>query len=396
MSDAHQFRNFVDLSPAADDRISREDQLVWTACRWSAGAGDPSALARLIDNGLDWTAVVRTAATNRVTPSLARYLLSTNRVPRPVMRWLIEELDDVGRSVRRTQQQFESVLPGILARQDVILLRGIAFGYTIYRGRTVRRIGDIDLLIERPLVPSLSGTLRDHYHVPSAIVQRCHAATIEYHYDLNRCWGPPVARIPIHELWARRQSVRVGACVASVLAPEDNFIYLCFHNVVKGLVKFYRFVDLLEVARAGDIDWHAVIERSRSWKVSRAVWLNCHVLNALSPGIVPPWVAVELRPGRRMQAVVDSLFNRTILLHDPNPAASDGRGSPFENRRKWLLARAVLATPSNVHSLLLAIAAGRLLSAYDALYTSAVLGRCLRAMRARLQAESMASSAATR
>jgi len=104
---------------------------------------------------------------------------------------------------------------------------------------------------------------------------------------------------PVDEMLARaRRRGRV-----QVLAPEDELLALAAH------VACHRFrgvgrslCDIAAVALVCPVDWRAVVERARSWRVSAAAWAAFSCARRSFGAPVPRDVISRLRPGLAQEA----------------------------------------------------------------------------------------------
>jgi hypothetical protein len=363
-------------------RLRDEDRLLLWAC-----GGDRAERADdVVSARTDWNYLITMALRNRVIVPLSMQLGESSTVPREVRRRLVAHRQSVGRAVAHAKASFEQVVPAIVELTDVILLRGIAYAYTLYRDHPARRIGDIDLLVNRPTTYSLSGWLADHHHVPRHIQGRC-AVSLEFHVDLNvnSSWCSRVGRLRMAQLWERRQFLSVAGCTVGTLAPEDNLVYLAYHNVAKGFVGLYRFVDLIALIRTTPPEWDVVIERARTYKVARALWINSVMINVIRPGTVPDRVINTLEPSHVTRSTIGRLFSVTRVMHDPNVARRYGQRTMVPNAAKSLLVRAVLIRPATAHNVLFGTAYRHAFRWYGSLFRLPFFGPLLERARDRLQ-----------
>jgi hypothetical protein len=334
----------------------------------------PRALAQLATSGPDWWGLLATMQYNRCLMYIEQQLLDSPVVPAEIKAAVMLQAETVRADDRRLRRRFEAMLPVILRHGPVVLLRGVANAYTMYREVARRPIGsDVDLLIDKPPLPSFSGWLQDHWAIPEE-VQELFPPRIELHRDLNvkSSWGVRVGAMDMRAMWERRRPIVVAGHEVGVLAPEDGLIYVAQHNALKGLVRLYRFVDLVDWITYEALHWEEVIERSREYRVAPAVWINLRIVNQLRPGTVPDEVVRRLEPGTLRRRFVERMFKLESVLHDPTPlpddwvgyrgakgAATPGSpGAPRASRRmrrirKGLLLRMLVTRPGNAHRVLL-------------------------------------------
>jgi hypothetical protein len=359
-----------------------EDRLVLLCCCRSDDDKTRQRLSEILDGPLDWMFLCHTCVGNNVVVPVAGRLAAEPRTPFHVRRLLAGLQARVQARATRTRDSFEAILP-LLSSYRVILLRGISHQYTLYRGLQTRQIGDIDLLVEQPVAPSVSGRMCDHHHIPDEILMQARGISIEFHYDFNIWNGLRMARFPMHDLRQRSENIEVAHCPVGILSPEDDLIYLSFHNVCKGFVQLYRLLDLRELIRQHDIRWDSVLTRARQFRVSRAVWCNGYVLNLLFGNVVPERVILALQPRRLLRYLLLRCFSVSLMLHDPNPRLRTIHSSVRRNCLKQLLRVLVVVNGRNWHKLILAYPLGRFVAWYGALYRLPVVGMRLASLRSR-------------
>ena len=367
-----------------------EDELILQCCR----RADPEAESRIQDilesGRLNWGSLIRTSVENRVFAQLSDSVATHPATPRNVKLSLAAGCLRLGRQIASVMQAFESALPFIVETNQIVLLRGIEYAYTNNRGRQVRAIGDIDLLIDEPHSASVSGKLSDHYHLPSVVCSHAGQAggSIEYHHNLNRWNGFSITAINMQELWERRHTTTIGGYDVGILATEDKFVYLCQHNVKKGFVRLYRFLDLAEIIRSAKPDWEKVVKRAREWKLSRVVWINCFALNVLLGETVPSNTMQALGLPRFVEIALRRCFSLQLILHDPNPALRTIESSRATNLRKQLLIHLALINSRNWYKLAMTPIVARALRLYASAYNWPGLGYGLCRIRSVVQGES--------
>jgi hypothetical protein len=334
------------------EKASPEDRLMWLG---AVDLADPAEVENLVrTEGFDWARLLTNARDNRVLVRLADSLMNHPSIPHNLKAALAFYENKVRESVERDRVAFERALPAIVRLNQVILLRGMAHAYTLDRDRPTRLIGtDVDLVIDRPQYPSVSGRFLDHHHIPKD-VQALSPPRLEYHHNLNfkSSWCVRLARIDMKELWDRRRVLRIAGQDVGLLAVEDDIVYLSFHNVAKRFVGLYRFVDLVRMIREHDVDWEAVVERAVRYKVGRCVWANLVIVERLSPGLVPAGVLERLEPSGWMRAILRRLFAPELITQDSRRIPGHSLGKLAQAVRRGLLYRVLLVRPGNAAKIL--------------------------------------------
>lgn len=355
---------------------------------------------------LDWSSIINTSLRNRVLVRVFNCLQQRASIPVTFGRMAALYELKLTADTARLKTAFEKALPSIVKHNRIILLRGIANAYTIHKTRPVRELGDIDLLIDRPLCPSVSGVFDDHHHVPSDI-DTVLRPFIEYHHDLNthQPLGRKVARMDMALLWKRGSQISISQYEVGILAPEDTFIYLSFHNFCKGFVGLYRFIDMIDLIKCSELNWSEIVNRAHDSHLARAVAVNCFVLDALWPGIIPQSVTRDLELSRIANHVLGRLFDIRLLVHDPNPAywrmypsagcanrdarTVSGRASLYRQCKKKALCIAAIIRFDNAVNIALNVITAPLLSWYTSMFHLRSIGPAFRRLRSMMQTRLM-------
>lgn len=336
-------------------RLTEADRLLLLACKATLSSDERESLQHLASRISNWDAVIEAACRNRVQIQLARHL-SACEIPGAIMVRMKALCLHICQHVQIVKCAFEKALPTILKHHSrPILLRGISYQYTLYARNPRRSIGDIDILVAQRPTFSVAGLYRDHYPVPEDVARALpQGLKIEYHHDLGiyTAWGMRTANIPMDELRHRAQTLRIGPHKVSVLSPEDNLLYLCHHNLTKGLVELYRFVDLHRILQTDTIDWETVRIRAQKYGLAHAVWLNGCVLEQIYGNCFPEGFLARLRPAPPLRRIILRLLDFRSIMHDPHPALHAEHSSSLRNAKRVLVIMLTLARPGNLHKIL--------------------------------------------
>ena len=205
----------------------------------------------------------------------------------------------------------------------VIFLKGIALANAVYESIGLREMNDLDLLVSpghlrvvaemlkdmgyRPMndiCPEASGP--EGHHLPGFLRQGC--AKIEVHWNIANA-GKPYSIDP-DPLWQRAVPLDIGGVRALSLSREDLLLHLCLHASYPH--QFYFGLrpscDIAEVIdRFGEkMDWDAIIDRARSWRWGRGVYLSLYLARELLDAAVPEKVLGALRPADLPDGLIES------------------------------------------------------------------------------------------
>ena len=202
---------------------------------------------------------------------------------------------------------------------NTILLKGLWLTQCVYRNLKARSSSDIDLLIRRDDLPRFTHVVRSlGFDVPGA-KPPANEVTLTHpeqksRFDLH--WS---LEAPLDEdaFWRRSIVVDIAGTPCRTLSVEDHLIYLCLHAALQHYFQYVGPRALLDIGKLiasppAPIDWDAVIERTRSMKCERAVWLVFDLVRE-HVGIEPPVPVMEaLRPvdnaAEIRSAATDAIF----------------------------------------------------------------------------------------
>jgi hypothetical protein len=217
----------------------------------------------------------------------------------------------------------------------VCALKGPALGARLYDDPSVRPSMDVDLLIRRDDLPravellSAAGYRGDDDGVARAyLIRHSHHLSfsrpnqpgLELHFHAYAGFG---AVLSSGALMDRAHAFELDGVPLLVPSAEDELVYLAVHAAGHSFIRLLWLYDLKQLlARNPALDWNAVAERARTWRVAGpvgeaidllATWLHVHV----------PAVPRLASPGVRRRAA------RLLLGHVSTPAersASDNLG----------------------------------------------------------------------
>ena len=215
------------------------------------------------------------------------------------------ELAEIGRAFERA---------GI----PVIVLKGAALGPALYGDPALRTMGDVDLLVRREqqdvagrvllargYVADLAGGSEAWYQARHHHLAPLRAAAgsliVELHHTIAERGD---VCVPVEDLWTRARWQEIGDARFSVLAAEDVLLHLCLHfagnnRVADGLLRDLRDIAQLIQREGAALDWAAVVERARAWRMAGYVYWALWLAHDMVDAVVPPAVLGRLVQGRR-------------------------------------------------------------------------------------------------
>lgn len=287
-------------------------------------------LSALDAQPLDWARVLGRAEDERLAPLLYAVLRS---LPSPVP--IQDRLRATWVAAKRQHLLGVEQLSQILAAFEsegvsVIALKGPALAEALYRDPGLRPFTDLDLLIPKADLPRalrLMPILGYHhldggrplefelaYAGAACFVRRRREPgdfPLDLHWELLNYPGTASASVmDVREVWDR--AVKVGGWSRPVLGfcPEDLLIYLALHwavhHALSGLI-WQLDLALLLRRYGATLDWAAVAERARRWRVQGALYVALAAVQERFGVEAPLSLLARLRPHGLRRSVLEGI-----------------------------------------------------------------------------------------
>jgi hypothetical protein len=231
-----------------------------------------------------------------------------------------------------------------------VLLKGAALAQCVYPDPALRQMLDVDVLVpvgcraavyERLLaIGYCPKTGEKPGYRPKRFVEQFGEAWnfagpiyLEVHHKL--IGGEWVRRVSCMEQVATEVMARAiplrGDGLARQLSPDDALVHLGVHLAVNHAFSDTALRNLLDIAllvRSKSIDWPAVVERAKRWRVATACYAALDSASRLVGADIPSAALVELRPSSARSALLRTLLNMRSVIED---------GRHFVGLRRFLL-----------------------------------------------------------
>lgn len=325
-------------------RGTLEYRVLCLSLRRPQGTGDLAALRGAIEEGPDWTIIIKGVRRHRVAPLVVESLRACASPLVPA--YVINELRTQSVvAARRSLAQVAEIRRLGRAFADagirVLVLKGEVLSAQIYGGPGLRAARDIDLLADpdrvseaetllteagyRRMSNERSAQRRDlyrrwikeieYYHPPSGTV-------VELHHRLTD--NPRLLPLDFDTLWREREVVQVGGCAVPTLSQGHLPLYLCVHGANHGWERLRWLVDFA-----------AIVHRSQCTDevlaAAHAVGIGAAMLHGLS--LAHDWLGLPVDQRHLAAARASARVRRLdrILAHLYEGAAwheMPQRGSP--------------------------------------------------------------------
>ncbi len=251
---------------------------------------------------------------------------------------ILAEQDEIQAIVQHSffRPHLSELLTAFAAAQiDLIVLKGAALAETVYPRPSLRRYGDLDVLVHpsdavraRTLLEAL-GYIVDTLQWDALSHDRdCQAnffkhterstVVVELHTNLiNNDLFFGQVQVDRDGLWERARPALLAGVEARVLGPEDQILHLCLHLAGHYFAAPQSLRDIAQVCGVGGIDWPLFVEIARQARAITACFCGLYAAGLLGAS-VPPTVLDALAPraGRpRLERLVSERVSDIAETH---------------------------------------------------------------------------------
>lgn len=217
---------------------------------YAAHTGEEEQQAKQAAAGADWAEFYRLAAFNKIIPvcywALRQWQL-WEEVPPELWASMEKEALEIQEKNELRNQEAAVFLKAFKANQiPVALIKGVAFGETVYRNPHYKKMNDIDILVkpgDMDRIYAIYDTLGYHLmgkklncppeylpkvsHSSAPVISNNFNCIIGTHWGLKNPLSP--YRIDPGPVWSSMSSIVFGGVEVQVLSPENNLHHLCLH-----------------------------------------------------------------------------------------------------------------------------------------------------------------------
>ena len=270
------------------------------------------------------------AALHRIIPVVHERLAargSEREIPRDLGEYLkLHALQSVARGMLQ-ERKLKSLLSELdAAGIAVILLKGAAFQFSLYPASAPRLGGDLDLLVKGSDFSRVCALMARHmtevfdirrsYSHQTAFQWMFESAhhqdpIIEIHRAIT---SPYLFSISEDGLWASsRPHPAYGSELIRILSPEDNVLHLAVHAFRDLDYCTHNLLDAHEVWTQWKPDPSRLVERSRAFGATAALYYLLLNLERLMKTPVPQPVIDRLKPSKVRRAINERVLGARII-----------------------------------------------------------------------------------
>jgi len=280
----------------------------------------------LTATGLDWTRVFKLAAMHGVRP----HLLHAFRSPQCSVEAseIKEKLERFEWAQAARNLTFTRELLRIADKFDACgipfaTFKGATLALSLYGGLARREFNDIDVIVHHADMPAAEEALQSCGYRAKFGAAHYRSAFLAYHqqhmfvnddssigFDLHWGFAPKGMPFPIHAdtIWGNLETVQIGGRQIPTLGRDDLAIFLAGHGTKERwrclgwICDFAFFYD-----SHTEIDWSALIARSRQIQCERPILLGCTLISELMGISVNPKILHSATRQPSIQALVHSI-----------------------------------------------------------------------------------------
>lgn len=279
---------------------SKEIDLIVECCRTSLDVDQKERISTLLGNKPDWEYILNISGRNAVISLVARNLLTSfgSLLPKRVSARLAKSYrENLNRNMFLTGRLLEIVRHFDANELPVLPFKGPLLAATAYGDISYRNYVDLDILVEPKkvgraieLLKGLNYTPFPNQRIPGLfsifstkkkdIYLRSDdgKVNVELHWKLS---GSHFAfPFVTNEFWSGLETVELAGHAVKSLAFDELLVYLCMHGSRHGWEKFGWICDVRElIGSAANIDWFRVIQKARSMRCERSLYLGLHLVH---------------------------------------------------------------------------------------------------------------------
>ncbi len=287
----------------------------------------------ILDAGLDWDNVIKSARNHRIVPLLYRSVatITPNMIPDDALEKLrISNLINIRRNISLTRELF-NVLDKLEANGiSAMPFKGPILASTAYGDLLLRQFDDLDILVKPGNVEEVDRLLTSiGYQQETPIkVSKAQAAAMQK-YQHHHHFYSPVSRVHLEvhwtlspelysmhqdtaNLWNRSELVELENRKVRGLSAENTLVLICDHAARHQWNRLAWLCDVSMLLCTKILDWEIVMNQAIEWKSKRALLLGLFLAKDLLGAPLPDDIQKMIMEDRLMMALashaIDQLF----------------------------------------------------------------------------------------
>lgn len=326
---------FPAQAPAAS--LHPEAELLLCCARISTDAARAELINPLLQKGIDWQYLIRTAQAHGVIPLLYRSLHSS--CPEAVPQNILDQLQRhfhanafhnlfLFRELLKVLRLFEANgLP-------VIPFKGPVLAAMAYGDLSLRQFCDLDIIIHKRDLPRAkellisqgyqltltdaqeAAYLQSHYHL--SFIRADSRVTVELHWALAGKYWP--FSFDFERLQQRLAPVLCKDTTIPSFQPEDLLLFICVHGAKHKWERLMWICDVAELIRAHQqMDWQRLLKQAETSGSKRILFLGLFLANDLLRTDLPEDVLQRIQAAPKVKLLAEQVRAQLFVRADRPP-----------------------------------------------------------------------------
>jgi Uncharacterised nucleotidyltransferase len=307
--------------------------LLLCAC---SGEVNRDRVAALVQEGVDWDALVEAAEFHSLGPIL--YCTLDSVCPELVPENIARQLRSSYRDSAKRHLIFTVKLLALLDAFEsegiaVVVLKGPALAESLYPDPALRSCSDLDLMVRKQDVPDALGVLtREGYkldahlaRIPLHTLLRFHSelllrqertAPVDLQWDIGLADSP--FRFDTEILWRSLSPLRIAEREVSSLSPESLMLFLCVHGARHLWSRLQWLGDVARLARTR-LDWDIVMNLATEAGCGTPLLLGLLLAQELLQAPVPETILERARGTDEVERLASDVALRLDRIPPAEP-----------------------------------------------------------------------------
>jgi Uncharacterised nucleotidyltransferase len=311
--------------PAPTTQVASEWNLLLAASSVDPRASDLARIRQLLDNPVEWDAVLRLVdhhgTASLLWQNLARF---GELIPASALASLRQRYQrNVHKSLflARELMRILDCLDGLGI--EVVPYKGVVLSEVYYGDMALRQSGDMDLFVRGRDVARIKRALGELGYttrlvIPENAMEDYIASGYEWTFDSPA--GPNLLELQwalqprfyavdfeMEELFARAESVKAAGQAVKTPSPEDLLLVLAVHAAKHVWGRLIWLRDIAQVLKVKNLDWERVLDRAREIGIERILRVTLLLANRLLGAAIPAAIESAILADRAALELADEI-----------------------------------------------------------------------------------------
>ena len=292
------------MQRSAQPRANFELMLCCAIC--SAAGADIRRIVERSAESVQWLKLIEAARKHRLDVALYRALQShcAGLVPSSALDLLHHSYTENAAMCHSLALELKPLID-VFQREQILAIpcKGPAFAVQVYEDVTLRRCGDLDVLVRQSDMARCTNLMLNEGYVSQMhFTGGCsfRRGPLE---NLYLHWSPMERHqcpLSAQRVWDRRSSAVLLGATVPVMRLEDALLTLCFDGMNERWTRLDRVQDIAAVMRKqNEVNWRQFLALCRLWGCERIALTGMDLARELFSATLPDGVDTRLRSYRK-------------------------------------------------------------------------------------------------